>query len=657
VGHESTRVKDGRVKNPHAGEPFTADDASIAAILDEVNVPALLCSLVHMTGDPAWIRDRRLRTLPLSTDYQGGLSAEEQADIRARALPAVAAYRDSGCEPRQLSDDVLLEMMAFLACRPVQGRLADMFFEDMQFAGADNRAITWGDEIPAEVKAAAPVVVIGCGLSGILAGIRLAQAGLPFTILEKNDGAGGTWWENRYPGARVDVGSHQYCYSFEPSDHWSEYYCQYGELRDYFGDVLEKYGLRPHCRFGTAVTSITWDETTARWHVAVRDQAGAREVLDARFVVSAVGSLNLPRLPDIPGMDSFAGTSFHSARWPADLDISGVRFALFGAGASGFQIAPSIADDVAQLTIYQRTAQWMVPNPVYRQQVPPGDRWALRHLPFYARWFRFVMTYPGISAGTEPYRIDPAYPDNADGVAINEANAARRTLMESWIRSQLDGRPDLIEKSIPDYPSSGKRLLQDDGYWLRGLRKPNVELVRTAIERIEPDGIVTVDGVKRDADVICYATGFLHNDFLAPMDVTGRDGISLREQWGDEPAAYLGVYVPNFPNLFCLYGPGTNLAHSASLFFHSEFQMSHAMEAIRLALTSGARRIEVRRDVHDEYAEWHQREISQLVWAHPSIRHSHYKNPAGKVYTLSPWPIDQYWEMTRTIDPDDFVLG
>jgi 4-hydroxyacetophenone monooxygenase len=644
------------MRNPHAGQPFTDDDAAVAAALDEANCPALLCSLVHMTGDPSWIRDRALPAVPLSTDYQGGLGAAEQAEIRARALPAVAAYRDAGCEPHELPDDVLREMMAFCATRPLTDRLAGMFFEDMQFGGADSRAVTWGDEIPDDVKGASPVLVIGCGLSGILAGIRLQQAGLPFTIVEKDGGPGGTWWENRYPGARVDVGSHQYCYSFEPSDHWSEYYCQHPELRGYFEDVLDAHGLRPHCRFGAAVTAITWDEPAARWRVEVADAAGATEVLEARFVVSAVGSLNLPHVPEIPGMDTFAGPSFHSARWPADLDITGVRFALVGAGASGFQIAPTIADEVAQLTIYQRTAQWMVPNPIYRQQVPAGDRWALRHLPFYARWFRFLMTHPGISTGTDPYRIDPAYPGNADGVAINESSAARRGLMEGWIRSQLEGRPDLVERSIPDYPFMGKRLLQDDGSWLQSLRKPNVELVRTAIERIEPDGLVTVDGVRRPADVICYATGFQHNDFLAPMDVTGRGGISLREQWGDEPTAYLGVHVPGFPNLYCLYGPGTNLAHSSSLFFHSEYQMSHAMEAIRLALTSGANSIEVRRDVHDRYAEWHQEEISQLVWAHPSIRHSHYKNPAGKVFTLSPWPIDQYWELTRTLEPADFEL-
>jgi 4-hydroxyacetophenone monooxygenase len=643
------------MRNPHDAAPFTDDDAHIAAALEDVAVPALLCSLVHMTGDPSWIRERRLRVPASSADYQGGLTPDELADIRRQAVPAIAAYRDAGCEPKTLADDLLVEMMSFLALKPLEGSIAGLMFEDMQFDGTDRRAITWGDEVPAEVKADSPVVVIGCGMSGILAGIRLSQAGLPFTIVEKDDGPGGTWWENRYPGARVDVGSHQYCYAFEPSDHWSEYYCQQPELRDYFAGVVEKYRLAPHCRFRTAVTAITWDEPTARWRISLRSDDGTQEELDAKFVISAVGSLNLPHIPEIPGMETFTGPSFHSARWPEGLDITGTRFALVGAGASGFQIAPVIADDVEQLTIYQRTPQWMFPNPVYRTTVPSGDRWAQRHLPFYLRWFRFLMTYSGIAAGTEPYRTDPDYP-HADGAAVNANNAARREAFEAWIRTNLDGRPDLIEKSIPSYPAMGKRILQDDGTWLRCLRRPHVELVHDGIDHIEADGVVTVDGVKRDADIICFATGFRHNDFLAPMSVTGRGGTSLRDQWRDEPTAYLGVTVPNFPNLFCLYGPGTNLAHSSSLFFHSEFQVSHAMDAIRLVLDSRARSIEVRRDAHDRYAEWHQDEISQLVWAHPSITHSHYKNAAGKVYTLSPWPIDQYWELTRELDPSAYLL-
>ncbi len=334
-------------RNPHAGEPFADDDAAIAAALEDVSVPALLCSLVHMTGDPSWIRGDVRPRVAIASEFQSRIPDDELADVRHRALPAIASYRDGGCEPYTLAPELLHEMMEFVGCRPVGGLLEELFFEDMQFDGVDGAAISWGDEVPAEVRAATSVVVIGCGLSGILAGIRLTQAGLPFTIIEKNGGPGGTWWENRYPGARVDVGSHQYCFAFEPGDHWSEYYCQQPELREYFGSIVDKYDLEPNCRFGTTVTSVTWDDAAERWRVGVRAPDGAEEVLEAQFVISAVGSLNLPRMPDIPGMQSFAGPSFHSTRWPDGLDITGKRFALIGAGATGFQIAPTIADRVA----------------------------------------------------------------------------------------------------------------------------------------------------------------------------------------------------------------------------------------------------------------------------------------------------------------------
>jgi 4-hydroxyacetophenone monooxygenase len=380
------------------------------------------------------------------------------------------------------------------------------------------------------------------------------------------------------------------------------------------------------------------------------------DALDARFVVSAVGSLNLPRLPDLPGMDMFAGPRFHSTRWPDDLELAGTRFALIGAGASGFQIGPAIAGKVERLTIFQRTAQWIIPNPLYHAAVPPGDRWALRHLPFYGRWYRLIMSLPGIAVGTGLFRIDPDY-DDPSHRSVNAANAKRADALLAWMRSIVADRPDLLPKVVPDYPAIGKRILQDDGTWLRCLMRPNTELVRTAIERIVPDGVVTADGVHHPADVLCYATGFRHNDFLASMDVTGRGGASLRGQWGDEPTAYLGITMPNFPNLFCVYGPGTNLAAGAGLFYHSEFQVHYAMEAIRETLASGARSCEVRAEAHDDYAERYRAEISQLVWSHPSIRHSHYKNPAGKVFTLSPWPIDLYWEWTRRVDRRHYVFA
>jgi len=643
-------------RNRHAGEPFRDSDAAIAAALEDVSVPALLCSLVHMTGDASWIRGDIRPRHAISLDIQSGISAAERAEVRRRALPAVAAYRDGGCVPVELTPELHLEMMAFLGCRRVEGRLAGLFLEDLQLGGGDSGAVSWGDEIPEARRADSPVVVIGCGMGGILAGIRLAQAGLPFTILEKNQGPGGTWWENRYPGARVDVGSHQYCYSFEPADHWSEFYCRQPELRDYFARVLDTYGLRPHCRFGTSVSALAWDEARSQWRVRARAADGTDVTYDARFVISAVGSLNTPRYPDIVGMETFDGPSFHSARWPEDLDLTGRKVALIGAGASGFQIGPAIADEVERLTIFQRTAQWIIPNPLYHAPVPPGDHWALRHLPFYGRWYRFIMTFAGIAVGMEPYRIDPGHHDGTSQ-SVNAGNARRAAALVDAMRALVVDRPDLLDKIVPDYPATGKRILQDDGTWLRCLQRPNVELVRTAIERIVPDGVVDVEGTHYPAEIVCYATGFRHNDFLASMEVTGRDGVRLSDQWGDEPTAYLGITVAHFPNLFCVYGPGTNLAAGASLFYHSEFQVHYAMEAIHETLASGAQWCEVRAGAHAEYAARYEAEIGQMVWSHPSIRHSHYKNPSGKVFTLSPWALDQYWEWTRRVERSDYAFG
>ena len=319
-------------RNRFAGEPFQDCDEVIAQALEEVSIPALMCSLVHMSGDPAWARGEIQPNVAVSLDIQGAMSEEDMAEVRRRAVPVIAAYRDNGCVPVELSHDLLQEMMGFLGRRPVEGRLAGLFFDDLQFEGDDRGKISWGDEVSPRQRAETPVVVIGCGMGGILAGIRLKQAGLPFTIIEKNPGPGGAWWENRYPGARVDVGSHQYCFSFEPADLWSEYYSQQPELCRYFGAIADKYDLGSHCLFETAVTELVWQEERSMWRVRVRDAHGTERTTEARFVLSAVGSLNLPRFPQIRGMETFDGPSFHSARWPQDLDISGTRFALANTG-------------------------------------------------------------------------------------------------------------------------------------------------------------------------------------------------------------------------------------------------------------------------------------------------------------------------------------
>jgi 4-hydroxyacetophenone monooxygenase len=639
--------------NPHAGLPITDDDAAIAAALEDVSIPALMLSLVHITGDPTLIRGRLRPQGLFLNEVQGYMSDEDKAEVRRIAFDVIRTYRDGGSVlPPPPGPELISEMMSWLVCERVPDEYVPMMLEEMELDGSDPRRV----EVDAEPSdlAGFPVVVIGCGQSGLLAGIRLQEAGIPFTIVEKNPDVGGTWFENSYPGCRVDVGNHFYCYSFEPSDHWTEYFARQPEIQSYFAAVLQRHGVAPHIRWNTEVVSAEWQESTGKWSVVIRTADGAPETIEARAVISAVGQLNRPNLPDIPGRDTFAGASFHSARWDHSVDYRGKRVAVIGAGASGFQIVPTIAPDVAELTVFQRTAQWMFPNPNYHEPVGPGVQWALRHLPFYGRWYRFLLFWPGCDGGLAAARVDPEWPHQDR--AVSATNDVTRELFTAWITEQVGDDPELLAKVIPDYPATGKRTLQDNGSWLRALKRSNVELVREGIDHIDERGIVTASGARVDVDIIVFATGFQANRFLWPMRIVGREGIELASQWGDEPSAYLGITVPNFPNLFCMYGPGTNLAHGGSLIFHSECQIRYISGCIKALVEGDHESMEPRVDVHDEYYARTQRELDGLVWSHPSITHSWFKNREGRIHVLSPWRLVDYWSWTREPELTDFVI-
>ena len=642
------------MRNPHAGVPFTDSDEQIAAALRDVSIPTLLMSCVHMTDNDAVRRsiiEGPLRPLGLFlNEVQGYMSEEDKDKARALALSIIGDYRERGCpEPKPVDPVMLKQMMDWIAVAEVPDEYVPMMLEEMELDGNDAR----DDDLKSSPAARAdfPVIVIGCGESGLLAAIRLQQAGIPYTVIEKNAGVGGTWWENSYPGARVDVGNHFYCYSFEPSDHWTEYFARQPELQSYFSDVMHRHGVQQRVRFSTEVVSAVWEDDA--WTVTVRNANGYNETLRARAVISAVGQLNAPYIPDIPGADSFTGPAFHTARWDHSTDLTGKNVVMIGAGASGFQVAPAIADTVGRLTIFQRTAQWMFPNPNYHEAVGPGVRWALKHLPFYGRWYRFLIFWPGCDSGLAAAKVDPEWPDQQS--AVSAANDMARMMFTEWITSQCGGDEELIAKVVPDYPATGKRTLQDNGSWLATLRRNNVDLVRCGIDRIEAGAVVANDGVRHPADVLVYATGFRVNDFLSSLHVTGRDGVDLHEVWETRPAAYLGITIPGFPNFFCMYGPGTNLASGGSLIFHSECQMRYIMSALDLLIASGKAALEPRAEVCDNWYERTQAEMTTMVWSQPSIAHSFYKNADGVVNSLSPWRLVDYWSWTRTVDPADFV--
>ena len=613
-----------------------------------------MLSLVHMSSDPNLIRGALKPAGLFLNEVQGYMSEDDKAAVRILALDVIGDYRDRGCpDPEPVNGELLKEMMEWLVCEPVPDEYVPMLLEEMELDGRDSRAAH--SSASAAARDDFPVVVIGCGESGLLAGIRLKEAGIPFTIVEKNAGPGGTWYRNTYPGARVDVGNHFYCYSFEPTDQWTHFFAEQPELQAYFQRVMDKHDVGPHVRWETEVTEANWDDATATWTVRARAVDGAESTLHARAVISAVGQLDRPFLPTITGRESFTGKAFHSAEWDHSVDLRGRRVAMIGGGASGFQIAPTIADEVEHLTVFQRTAQWMFPNPNYHEPVGPGVQWALRHLPFYGRWYRFLLFWPGCDKGLAAARVDPDYPDQQR--AVSEVNEITRMMFTEWITSQIGDDPDLAAKVIPDYPATGKRTLQDNGSWLKTLTRDDVDLVRTPIDHVDADGVVTVDGTRHPVDVIVYATGFRATEVLWPMTITGRDGDDLRDRWGERPAAYLGITVPGFPNFFCMYGPGTNLASGGSLIFHSECQMRYISGCLDHLIDGGHRWMEPRQDKTDDWVRRSQEEMRTMVWAHPSVEHSFYKNSHGEVYTLSPWRLVDYWSWTRVPDPDDFVFG
>jgi 4-hydroxyacetophenone monooxygenase len=633
-------------------EPIPPDlgDAALAAALSSANLPALLPALVHITGDASLLGRFKTRVPGFKGDEGAGIPDDQAREIRRLALDVLRDLRDGRLAPAAPpSDAIFCAMMSWCAGEPVSADYRPLVLEESSFDGRDLRRFEWSRRPAPEALAGFRVGIIGAGLGGLCTAIRLEQAGIPYTIFEKNETVGGTWLENHYPGLRVDVANHFYCYSFETSPDWSDFYARRDELQAYVEHCAAKYRVRPRIRFRTEVLAAAWDERRARWSLHLRGPDGRDERAEVNALVSAVGMLSRPNTPDIPGIDRFAGVKLHSARWDDSLDLAGRRVAVIGTGASAMQIVPSIADEVERLLVFQREPHWALPNPNYHRTVDAGKKWLLRHLPCYAGWYRFLLFWGNGDRLYGSFRIDPAW-ERSD--SINRANDSLRQLMTQHIIDEVGGDPELIRKTVPTYPPLGKRILQDNG-WYRTLTRANVELITVPIREITREAIATQDGAEHPVDVIVLATGFYPNKFLWPMQITGRSGARLHDVWGEDPRAYLGITMPDFPNLFCLYGPNTNPV-VGSVIFMLECQAGYIAGCLRELLERGLRSLECRRDVHDTYNERVDAEHERLVWRHPRV-HSYYNNAKGRVTTNVPWKLLDYWKLTRVPELADFI--
>jgi len=632
-------------------EPITDDDATIRAGVAGVPVAPLLAAVAHLTGDTTILRDELVPDLTMLLDPEGGYTPEQAAAGRELAAAALIRHRDSGSKPAAPPDDVhLRRLVAFVAGGTVDDDYLPLLEEELALDGTDLRAPRWRAAELAPQRELR-VGIVGAGMSGIAVAHRLRQAGVPVVIFEKNDDVGGTWLENDYPGCRVDVPNHFYSYSFAQSPDWPQFHSTQPVLLDYFRACVDQFDLRDSIRFGTEVTDARWRDDDQRWDVHTNDADGPA-VHEVDVLVSAVGQLNRPLMPDVAGIESFAGPWFHSARWEHDVDLDGKRVAVLGTGCSAVQFLPHVAERAAHLTIYQRTAPWLLPVPVYQDDLPETMRWLLRHVPDFARWdraFIFARTQEGLLPLAT---VDPAW--EPKDRSVSAANDMLRELLTAYIDSVVpDG--ELRSQVLPGYPPVAKRVVLDNGVYPAMLQRPDVTLESTGIAAITPAGVRTVDGVDHEHDVLIYGTGFQASKFLTPMRVLGTRGADLHGRWGGDARAYLGLTVPDFPNLFLMYGPNTNIVINGSIIYFSECEANYIVESVRLLLETGLQSMDCRTDVHDAYNERIDAGNRTRAWGCSDVN-SWYKNEFGRVAQNWPFNLLDYWKQTRAPVASDYEM-
>lgn len=625
-----------------------ADAQQFADAITTANIPTLLMVLVQMTGEMHWLEEpyRPQRARGMDDNATGGFPAPLQAKVRKAALEAILAWRAG--RPLAIPEpsvELRRRMLSWAMAEEVPTEYDPIIAADLPLA--EHQVV---EKLP--VPDGFKVLIIGAGVSGLCAAIKLQEAGVPFTILEKSTTLGGIWRDNRYPGAGVDTPNHLYSYTFAPYD-WSMYFALRDELHTYLEHVAEKFNLRPHIRFETEVKSADYDKDTQGWKVTVQRPDGARETLQSNILISAVGIFNPIKMPDIKGLDSFKGPRFHTAEWPDNVDLTGKRVAMIGNGASAMQTGPEIQHIVKSLTIFQRSSHWVAPNEHFRKPIPDAMRFLLREVPLYRVWYRIRLGWTFGDRVHSTLQKDPTW-QHADR-SLNKANDSHRGYFTQYIVSELGDKTELLDKVVPPYPPFGKRMLMDNG-WYRMLRNEKVKLVSDPIAEIRADRVITKDGVEHEADVLIVATGFDVLRFLTSFEIRGRSGRRLRDVWEDDNAkAYLGMNIPDFPNFFCMYGPNLQPGHGGSLIFVVEMQMRYIMDVLKKMLTQGLGAVECRQDVHDAYNEQIDKLHANMVWTHPGME-TYYRNARGRIVVNSPYRNAVYYEMTRQANLEEFVV-
>lgn len=629
--------------------PLIHDDGELRRhILQGADLPVLLMTVAHTTRDLSILREewRPVNTMGVA---RCNVTESEQQLIREECARYLINYHKT--HDRHLTRPTydLLRGIGDWFVGPSVEPYIPLLAEELIFDHEDPRRPKWTKQ---QVSPDRPfhVAIIGAGESGLITAHRLKQASIPFTIYEKNMEVGGTWLENAYPGCKVDINS--FVYSYASASHvWSEFFGKRDEVLAYLRMFTKENDLYQHIEFGTEIADATWDERNHSWILTATSQAKT-EQFSKDLIVFAVGQLNRPKIPEIPGVDDYGGASFHSARWDYDVDINNKTVGVIGTGASAVQFIPQVANVAKKVTVFSRTATWLLPTPELHKTTDGSVRWLMENLPGYQQWYRASLLMLQSTGLLERISVDKAYPANEQ--AVSAANETLRQQLVAWLEPQIVDRPDLRDAVIPNSPVGAKRILRDNGTWVRTLKRDNVVVVKQAIAEITKRGIKCTDGTEHECDVILYGTGFHASKFLFPITVTGVDGHKLQETWKNGARAYLGMTVPKFPNMFCMYGPNTNLVvHGGSIVLFSELTAKYILDAVRTLLETNEKAMDVRAEVFEEYNRRVDETNSARAWGFSKVN-SWYKDENGRVSQNYPFTAAEFYQRTDSVISADY---
>jgi 4-hydroxyacetophenone monooxygenase len=636
-------------------ELLTASDEEIQQMIQFTDPMVLRGLIYQLTGDESIAATKVAKARFFFAQAYAPASAEDTELIQVKAVEFLKRYRDQGAGAIDIGPPERLARSLALACGEeiAPGELA-MWTEEAAI-NPWARAANWPSLPTAQQIDNFSVIVVGAGMGGLGAAVQLKQAGIPYTVIEKNSGVGGTWFENRYPGARVDTPSRAYTHIFGADFIFSHPFAPQSENERYFNWVADHHELRPQIRFNTEINSMVWDEVAKLWTVKATGPKGV-QTLQANAIICASGLLARPNLPTLPGMDSFKGRAFHTARWPTDLDLAGKRVAVVGTGATGYQMVPELADLAEHVYLFQRKPQWVFELPGYRHPLPPQVNWLDRNLPFHINFMRFRTNWlTGEHVYSPIFSIDPEWSDPHTRSALNKEVRDGRI---AYIKEKFASRPEMIDSMIPPHPPfSARPLLVDADYNIYdALLRDDVSLVSGGIERITERGVVS-GGQEYEVDVIVYATGFKANELLWPMEVQGIGGQSVEELWAHDGArAYIsGSMLPGFPNLFMLYGPNTNPAAGGGIVNHEEMVTRFAIECMQHLIVEGKRQVNVSLEGYWRYNRLlDEREAGKTYTDHRA--QNFFMNKFSRSSVMCPFAPSELWTWLHHPDRNELIV-